>query len=203
VFSHVVVGLGNPGFKYQKTRHNVGFVVLDQLAVRYGVTFEKDEESHFFSVLNLLSNRILLVKPTTYMNLSGNAVAGVMEACSVELSKILVVFDDFYLPFGEIRFRSKGRSAGHNGIQSIIDSVGSNQFHRLKIGIGSEVSADSSAEFVLSNFDDWESKNLNKIIELSTDAIVSWVIGGLDKTMNKFNRNILIQESEENNLAGG
>ncbi|MCB9069357.1 MAG: aminoacyl-tRNA hydrolase [Calditrichia bacterium] len=191
---HVIIGLGNPGEKYEKTRHNVGFLVVDHINSRFNGSFSKGRGPYLQSKISLDSTPVLLVKPTTYMNLSGQAVRHIIEYYKTDLAnEILVVVDDFHLPFGSIRIKPNGSAGGQNGLKSIIQVTSSNQFHRLRFGIGSKhsiLSGDMSG-FVLSAFNRSERDHLAEMVEWAADATVSFVTSGPEATMNKYNRNYL------------
>lgn len=188
----VLVGLGNPGEEYAKTRHNVGFDVLDLLATRWGATFER---SNLLTGLvanasprGLPAARVRLVKPTTYMNLSGTAYARALKVFEAPVEGALVVLDDFALDFGRLRFRAEGSSGGHNGLKSIEGSLGSKAYPRLRIGIGPVPSGRDPADFVLSRYNAAERKELPFLLESAADAVETWLRDGIAKAMEKHNR---------------
>lgn len=178
----VVVGLGNPGKEYEKTRHNVGFLALDELAKRNNFpAFQL--ESKFkaqISVSVLNGEKVLLVKPITFMNLSGEAIALLRQFYKFEVSDVLIVYDDKDMEFGKLRFRSEGSSGGHNGIKSLIACFGSETFDRLKIGVGDSAhpayKRDASA-FVLGNFSPEEMKKLGEVVLFDVcEKVEEWLI---------------------------
>ncbi len=183
---HVVFGLGNPGKRYLNTRHNIGFILLDYIQSIYKVPFRPGKGDYYFMEWSLNGETILGVKPTTYMNLSGIAVRQVVESFGVELSDILVVLDDFQLPFGTLRFRKKGSAGGHNGLKSIIAELGSESFARLRFGIGNHF--EDAVDFVLSEFSPAEIEGLKQLLPIAHKGIVTWVKEGIDAAMNQFNR---------------
>ena len=188
----IIIGLGNPGKKYELTRHNVGFMVIDKLADSAefsGVarTFRMKEQ--FQALVNkgtISGDKALLVKPQTYMNRSGQTVAGIMQNLSEPVGDLLVIADDYNIPFGAIRFRREGSSGGHKGLQSIIEQLGNNKFHRLRIGIGLPERIDP-VEFVLEKFTKAEEKEMQQIISMAVDAIIFYVHNDIEKSMNKYN----------------
>ena len=186
--THTVFGLGNPGVKYRYTRHNAGFMVLDVFAKKHKIPFTAGKGDYYFCRLQIGDNDILFVKPLLYMNLSGVVVGELFEKYRVDLQNILIIYDDFHLPLGEIRFRSKGSAAGHNGLQSILDRLGSTEIPRLKIGIGSEF--DNSVDFVLSPFDTKEKDRVVSVLDFAAAGLESWITEGMQKTMNYYNKNI-------------
>jgi PTH1 family peptidyl-tRNA hydrolase len=187
---YVIVGLGNPGLIYKQTRHNVGFMVLDLLAKRHHLKFEKDQGPYRTALLSLKNQKVFLVKPSTFMNLSGQAVQGVVTKKRIyKLSTLLVVCDDINLPFGSLRLRGSGSAGGQKGLVSIISSLGTNEFARLRVGIGSNFS--DAADYVLSPFLDSERKELPLILQRAAEAVESFVLEGLERTMTQYNKNLL------------
>lgn len=183
---HVVFGLGNPGKRYLNTRHNIGFIFLDYIQSIYKVPFRAGKGDYYFSEITLFDKTVYLVKPTTYMNNSGLAVAQVVESFGLSEDSFLIVHDDFHLPFGKIRFKSKGSAGGHNGIKSIIFHLGTENFSRLKIGIGPPPAGDV-IDFVLSDFSTDEKKRLESVLKLAFNGLQTWVRQGIRQAMNDFN----------------
>ncbi len=183
---HVVFGLGNPGKRYLNTRHNIGFILLDYIQSIHKVPFRPGKGDYYFMQFQLGDETVLGVKPTTYMNLSGIAVRQVVEQFGIELKNILVVLDDFQLPFGTLRFRKKGSAGGHNGLKSIIAELGTENFARLRIGIGNHF--EDPVEFVLSDFTQQEIEGLKQLLPVTYKGIVAWVNEGIEQAMNQFNR---------------
>ena len=188
----LIIGLGNPGKKYELTRHNVGFMVIDKLAGSEefsGVAraFRMREEYRALVNKGIVSgDKALLVKPQTYMNNSGQAVSGIMQNLSEPVGNLLVISDDYNLPFGAIRFRREGSSGGHKGLQSIIEQLGNNKFHRLRIGIGLPEGVDPIG-FVLERFTRAEEKDIKQILERAVEAVVFYIQNGIEESMNKYN----------------
>ena len=185
----VIVGLGNPGKKYQLTRHNIGFMVLDYLSAKQNLVFRAGKGNYYFVKHYFSAEDVFLIKPTTYMNRSGLAVRQVLDYFKIDSADLLVVHDDFHLTLGELRFRARGSSGGHNGIQSIIDHLQTQEFQRLKIGIGNDFK--DAVNFVLTPFHKQEQELLEIIIPIATEAIYSWLEDGLEKAMNLYNRNVI------------
>ncbi len=183
---HVVFGLGNPGKRYLNTRHNIGFILLDYIQSIYKVPFRPGKGDYYFMQCAIEQETVLFVKPTTYMNLSGIAVRQVVERFEIDLSDILVVLDDFQLPFGMLRFRKKGSAGGHNGLKSVIAELGSEDFARLRFGIGTRF--EDAVDFVLSDFTEKEIDGLKQLLPIAHKGIVVWVKDGIDRAMNQFNR---------------
>jgi len=185
----VIVGLGNPGKKYLTTRHNVGFLLIDYIIDKFNIPFSAGKGDYYFGHCQIANQECLLIKPTTFMNNSGLVLDQLEETFSIELDKMLLVYDDFHLPFGTIRFRQRGSDAGHNGVKSIIYYLGSDEFDRLKIGI--DDAFDNSIDHVLGKFTKDEIKDLPKILSSAYNGIETWVSSGIDLAMNNHNRNIL------------
>lgn len=182
---YLIVGLGNIGPDYENTRHNIGFMTLDALAKASNVVFE---EKRYGSVaeMRLKNKQLILLKPSTYMNLSGNAVRYWMQKESIDVKNILVVVDDLALPFGTLRLKGKGSDAGHNGLKHIQGLIGQN-YPRLRFGIGNDFPRGSQVNFVLEEFSDEEKQQLNERIESSVEIIKSFCLAGINITMNQFN----------------
>ncbi len=180
----LLVGLGNPGKKYEKTRHNVGFMVIDELLRRLRV-YKYTEEclSHLYKV-NFQGRELLLAKPQTYMNNSGLAVINLLEEYDINPEEMLVVYDDLDLPLGKIRLRLEGSSGGHHGIESIIKEIRSEKFPRLKIGIGRPRDKREVVNYVLSPFSKEEEEVLNKVLNRATDCLLRCIEFGLEESMN-------------------
>src|SRR4051794_31014387 len=182
----IVVGLGNPGKEYAKTRHNIGFMVLDRIQKDLNAPSEKSRfKSKLVEGLRK-SEKVVLVAPQTYMNLSGHAVREVRSWYRLPLDKMIVVFDDMDLPFGTLRMRGSGSSGGHNGLGSIIEQVGTNEVARLRIGIGRPRS--NSISHVLSKFGPDEEAQLNDLIDRVAASVYRWMDEGLIAAMNDVNR---------------
>lgn len=183
----IIVGIGNPGKKYIGTRHNVGFTVLDDLAGRHGLANWR-RRFHSLAVEGRLDDvRFLLMKPETYVNESGLAVRVAADWCRVAIPDILMVCDDFSLPLGRLRFRAKGQSGGHNGLQSIFDHLGTEEVSRLKIGIGTD-KGDKGRDFVLSRFSEDESEGVEDAIERASKALEVWLDSGVERCQNEYNQ---------------
>jgi peptidyl-tRNA hydrolase, PTH1 family len=188
----LLVGLGNPGDEYAGTRHNVGFEVLDLLAKRWGANFSKSNLVQGLVATaeprGLPVDRVRMVKPLTFMNLSGPAYARAIKVFEAEIEGSLVVVDDFMLEFGQLRFRADGSSGGHNGLKSIEGALASQVYPRLKVGIGPVPARRDPADFVLTRYSSTEKKELPFLIEEAADAAVTWLTSGMPKAMEKHNR---------------
>ena len=187
----LIVGLGNPGKKYEHTRHNAGFLVVDALleaSRKNGKAFEKRKGSYQVAILSDCLEKVFIAKPTAFMNVSGQSVKDLIVDYNISPSQILIVVDDIYFPLGKIRIRSRGTSGGHNGIQSVIDCLGTSSFARLRVGIGLPNDRPKDlAGYVLSEFHGTEYKDFIASIERARDACLDWVYHGLHKVMGKYN----------------
>lgn len=182
----LVIGLGNPGKSYQATRHNVGWMVLDRLAERAGWTGHARARDAAASVHGRYRDLdLMLVKPTTFMNLSGVAVRKVLARQRTPLEEMLVVVDDFALPLGRLRLRSEGSAGGHNGLRSIIGELGTQDFARLRVGIGEP--SRNAVDHVLSRFDSSEKALLTQVIDAAADAVEDWAREGVSRASNRWN----------------
>ena len=184
---YLIIGLGNPGEKYENSRHNIGFKVLDRIAILSNISFSADKLADV-SVLKHKGRQIVLLKPNTFMNLSGKAVNYWMQKEKVSADNILVVSDDISLPFSTLRLRSKGSDGGHNGLKDIIEVLQSTSFPRIKFGIGSEFNKGRQSDYVLGNWSDEETNLLEEKMDLAVKIILSFTTIGINRTMNDFNR---------------
>lgn len=183
----LITGLGNPGQKYKNTRHNVGFMVLDRIAEKLSTKIEKVKFKGLLGDTNYKNEKVLLLKPHTYMNLSGESVKDATSFYKIPIENIIVVYDDMDLPLGRIRIRSKGSSAGHNGLKSIIYQMSSEKFPRVKIGIGKPQNKVKSKGYVLGKFNDEEKEKMDEILDVAADAALVIVEHGVDEAMNRYN----------------
>jgi len=182
----LIVGLGNIGKKYENTRHNIGFMVADELAKRWEVSFKEDRLA--FVAEKYLKEKVILLKPTTYMNLSGQAVEAYVNYYDIELDDIAVVQDDLDLPSGKVRIRRKGTAGGHRGIISITEHLKSGDFNRFKIGIGHPGHVEKAViRHVLESFDKEEQVLIDEAVKKTADALECWLDSGIDLTMSRFN----------------
>lgn len=183
---HAVIGLGNPGREYEETRHNIGFQVVEALAG--GRSDFEDRGSYIFRGGRIAGKRVLLAKPLTFMNRSGLAVADLLDDFSLDTDRLLVVSDDVNLPLGRIRIRTRGGDGGQKGLRSIIESLGSEDFQRLRLGIGTPVHADPLADFVLAPFGEEEKSAVEDMIARAVDSIRLRLSEGVERAMEQFNR---------------
>ncbi len=181
----LIVGLGNPGKKYAGTRHNVGFEVVDRLAARWGVDLRTEKFHGFFGAGSFRGERVALVKPLTFMNLSGQAVAAVGTFYKLELDDLLVIVDDLALPVGQLRLRQRGSSGGHNGLQDISNRLGTSDWCRLRVGIGEPIG--DSVSWVLGRFHESELPQMASSMDRAADAAECWMTDGVELSMTRFN----------------
>lgn len=184
---YLIVGLGNIGSEYADTRHNIGFMVADEMAKQAGVSFSTLRYASYTEYRHR-GNTVHLIKPTTYMNLSGKAVNYWMHELKIPIERILVIVDDLAIPFGKIRLRPKGSAAGHNGLRSIEALCGGQNYARLRFGIGDNFPKGRQVDYVLSGFDDDELIELPQLIEQSVQMAHSFAHVGLELTMTQFNK---------------
>ena len=184
----LIVGLGNPGKEYEKTRHNCGFRALDLLAANLGCKIDKAKFQGMYGQATYGGRKLLLLKPLTYMNLSGRSVLQLSAYYNIPPQRIIVIFDDISLAPGRLRVRSNGSAGGHNGIKSIISEIGSQEFPRVKIGVGGKPDPDRDlADWVLSTFSAAEEKALESALDASADAALSIIVSGVPETANRYN----------------
>jgi PTH1 family peptidyl-tRNA hydrolase len=186
----LIVGLGNPGRDYKDNRHNVGFMLVDRLAVRLDARGMKLQSKAVVTTATYEGHKLLLAKPQTFMNLSGQSVQGLVRFYKLPLASVLIMHDDLDLPFGTIRLRPGGGPGGQKGMASTIDWLGTQEFPRLRIGIGRPPGRMDAADYVLQDFSREAMKELSAILDRAADAALEFVMNGLDKAMNKFNGEI-------------
>ncbi|MCL1821857.1 MAG: aminoacyl-tRNA hydrolase [Prolixibacteraceae bacterium] len=185
---YLIAGLGNIGKEYENTRHNVGFKILDALADASNVVFD-DRRYGFVAEMKFKGRTFILIKPTTYVNLSGRAVNYWLKKENIPLSNLMVVVDDIALPFGAIRIKAKGSDGGHNGLRNITETLSGNEYARLRFGIGDNFSRGRQVDYVLGEWDAQEEKELPFLIDKSMEAVKSFGTIGVERTMNFFNTN--------------
>ncbi len=183
---YLIVGLGNPGAEYAETRHNIGYMVLDAFAKASNIVFD-DRRYGYVAETSLRGRKLFLLKPTTYMNLSGNAVRYWLNKENIDESRMLVVVDDLSLPVGTLRLKSRGSAGTHNGLGHIQQLIGQD-YPRLRLGIGNDYPRGSQVDFVLGRFDDEEKLVLDPAINTAVEVIKSFVLAGVDFTMNQYNK---------------
>lgn len=184
---YLLVGLGNIGPEYHETRHNIGFMVVDYLAQQHEAHFEIGRHA-FVTEIKHKGKSYTLVKPTTYMNLSGKAVAHYLTSLKIPATNMLIITDDLALPFGKLRMRAKGSAGGHNGLKHIEETLGSNEYARLRFGVGDSYPKGRQVDYVLSPFSKIEQEELPALIEKSAEMSLSFGTIGLERTMNFYNK---------------
>ncbi|HYW72077.1 MAG TPA: aminoacyl-tRNA hydrolase [Pyrinomonadaceae bacterium] len=184
---YLIVGLGNPGAEYERTRHNLGFMLIDKLAAEAGIAVKRNECRSLVGNAVIEGERALLAKPQTYMNLSGEAVGCLISKHDLKRDALIVISDDLALPFGSIRLRERGSAGGHNGLKSIIGAVGTNEFMRLRIGIQPEHPLSDAKRFVLDEFSRTERDSLAEILGRAAEALRSVLRDGVAKAMSLHN----------------
>lgn len=184
---YLIVGLGNIGSEYAGTRHNIGFRVLDAFAKASNLVF-RDGRYGFTAQTSIKGRQLVLLKPSTYMNLSGNAVRYWMQQEKIPLENLLVVVDDLSLPFGQLRMKGKGSDGGHNGLKHIAQILGTQDYARLRFGIGNDYPRGGQVDYVLGQFTDEDMKTMDDRVAQAVDMIKSFCLAGLEITMNQYNK---------------
>jgi PTH1 family peptidyl-tRNA hydrolase len=185
----LIVGLGNPGKKYEKTRHNIGFMVIDELLNRHGFKLDKKKFNGKYAMEVIHGEKVILLQPQTFMNLSGDAVRPLIDYYDISTRDVLVIYDDLDLPTGKIRLRAKGGHGGHNGMRSLIDHLGTKEFNRIRFGVGRPEDAMPIVNYVLQDFPKAEMDTVQASIDTSADACEAWLEGKpFLEVMNDYNR---------------
>lgn len=188
-YDYLVVGLGNPGLQYEKTRHNAGFLAVDKLCEKFSFSLSKHKFEAIIGEFNIGDNRILVAKPQTYMNNSGNAVSKIVSFYKIPIQKVIIIFDDISLDIGNIRIRRKGSAGGHNGIKDIIECCGSEEIPRIKIGVDKKPSPEYDLkDFVLSKIPKEKYGDFEKSLENAVGAVEEMIKKGIDSAMNKYSK---------------
>ena len=183
---YLIAGLGNIGYEYQNTRHNIGFMVLDALAKASNLVFT-DQRYGAVTEMKIKNRQLFLLKPSTYMNLSGNAIRYWLQKENIPVENLLVVLDDVALSFGTLRLKPQGSDAGHNGLKHIQETLGTQQYSRLRFGIGNDYPKGFQIEYVLGAFSEEDQKSLPGRIELAGEIVKSFCMAGVQQTMNQYN----------------
>lgn len=192
---YIVVGLGNPTKEYEGTRHNVGFDVIDAIADKYNIEMTERKHRAFCGKGLVAGQRVILVKPQTYMNLSGESVRSVLDFYKVdEESELIVIYDDVSLGVGQLRIRKKGSAGGHNGIKNIIQHLGHNVFQRIKVGVGEKPKEYDLADYVLGHFSKEDKEMMKDGYKRAVEAVEMLVMGDVDGAMNEFNKKVVVKE---------
>jgi PTH1 family peptidyl-tRNA hydrolase len=184
----LIAGLGNPGKEYRETRHNIGFMTVDRIAERLGVKFTRTQSKALITDARYRDQRIYLAKPQTYMNASGQAVGALLKFYKIPYENLLVAYDDVDLPFETIRMKPFGGSAGHRGMQNIIQQLGTQNFPRLRLGVGRAYGSKQAADYVLKPFSKEESEFLSIYIDRAAEAALAYIVDGIDQAMTEYNR---------------
>ena len=191
----IIVGLGNPTKEYEGTRHNVGFDIIDALADKYNISVTEREKRAFCGKGIIEGQKVILAKPQTYMNLSGESVRGLIDYYKVDTeTELLVIFDDISLDVGQLRIRKKGSAGGHNGIKNIIQHLGGNVFQRIKVGVGEKPKDYDLADYVLGHFSKAEREVMQDGYKSAIEAVEMIVRGDIDSAMNTFNKKVAPKE---------
>ncbi|WP_110926084.1 aminoacyl-tRNA hydrolase [Bacillus massiliglaciei] len=184
----IIIGLGNPGKQYEKTRHNVGFEVIDELAQKWSISLDQAKHKGIYGTGVVNGEKVILLKPLTYMNLSGESIAAVMDFYKAEIEDVVVLYDDLDLPTGKIRLRQKGSAGGHNGIKSTIAHLGTSDFNRIRIGIGRPAGRIPITDYVLGRFTAEEWKEIAQAVQKSAAACEAWLDKPYLQVMNEYNQ---------------
>ena len=182
----LIVGLGNPGVAYRLTRHNVGYMVVDRLALRHGISLDKQKFNNIFGSGKVEGRHVILAKPMTFMNLSGPSVRDLATSFDLDAENVLVIHDDIDVVFGKIKIKEKGGDGGHNGVRSLIVAWGSDEFVRIRIGIGRPQTDNDVSAYVLGRFDAEQEKQLSGIISTAEHAVKTVLFEGVSEAMNRF-----------------
>jgi PTH1 family peptidyl-tRNA hydrolase len=185
---YLVVGLGNPGPEYENTRHNLGFKVVNELARRFSISLSKSKCSAFIGETSLLSRKVIMAQPQTFVNNSGPAVKGLLQWFKIKPDHLILVYDDVDLEVGQLRIRESGNAGGHHGMESVIASLGTTNFPRIRIGIGRENLIDDVTDYVLSKIPPSQAEKLEEAVVSAAEAVLSIISDGLTAAMNKFNQ---------------
>lgn len=192
---YCIVGLGNPGLKYENTRHNAGFSTIDYLAHKYRIDVRKSKFKSLYGQGLISGHKVMLVKPQTYMNNSGEAIREIKNFYKFDIDKLIVIYDDIDIEFGTIRIRKKGSAGTHNGMKSIIYQIQDDKFPRIKIAVGKKPEYMDLANFVLSGFTEKEAEVIREEIKLAANSIETIIESGIDMSMNKFNSVKLLEDN--------
>lgn len=192
---YIIVGLGNPTLKYEGTRHNAGFEVIDKLADQYNIPVESRKNRAFVGKGMIDGQKVLLAKPQTFMNASGESVRGLIDYFKVdETQQLLVIYDDIHLDAGQLRIRKQGSAGGHNGIKNIIAHLGTEKFLRIRVGVGKQPAGYDLVDYVLSHFSGNEKDIMAEGYQRAAKAAVKIVTGEIDEAMNEYNKKVVLKE---------
>lgn len=194
---YFIVGLGNPGTKFNATRHNIGFEVIERIAYEHNIKVDRKKHQAFVGQGVIKGEKVLLMMPQTYMNLSGQALASALDFYKETSDKVIVIYDDTSLDVGKLRIRQRGSAGGHNGIKNIIAHLGTQEFDRVKVGVGEKPPGWDLADYVLSRFEGNEMKVMTESVKMAADATVAMIDLGADKAMNQFNNKSVLDEKSK------
>ncbi|MFD2216983.1 MULTISPECIES: aminoacyl-tRNA hydrolase [Metabacillus] len=183
----LIVGLGNPGRQYENTRHNVGFKVIDQLSEDLSIPLDRQKYNGIYGIGHISGEKVILLKPLTYMNLSGECIRPLMDFYDMDVEDLVVIYDDLDLPVGKIRLRAKGSAGGHNGIKSMIQHLGTQEFNRVRVGIDRPTNGMKISDYVLGQFTEADLQGINEAISYSAKACESWIQQSFVQVMNEYN----------------
>ncbi|MCF2667703.1 aminoacyl-tRNA hydrolase [Faecalicatena contorta] len=193
---YIIAGLGNPTLQYEGTRHNVGFDVIDTLADKYNISVDARKSRAFIGKGMIEGQKVILVKPQTYMNLSGESIRGLVDYYKIDVEhELLVIYDDISLDVGQLRIRKKGSAGGHNGIKNIIANLGTQNFPRIKVGVGEKPKKYDLADYVLSHFSKAESELMEEGYQKAVKAVEMLLDGEMEAAMNEYNRKVKPKEA--------
>lgn len=184
---YLIVGLGNPEEEYGKTRHNIGFNVINKIAEKYGISVNKNKFQGLYETAIIEGNKVILVKPQTYMNLSGNCVKEFMDFYKIPKEEVLIIYDDMDIEPGKIKIRKKGGPGGHNGMKSIIQMLKTEEFSRIRTGIGRPIHSGDEINYVIGSIPEDEIPKLEEGVEKAKEAVIEILKNGIDSAMNKLN----------------
>ncbi len=184
---YLIVGLGNPGIEYAATRHNMGFDMLTYISDRYNIPLRAKEGKALVGKGIVEGEKVMLAQPQTFMNLSGESVRALMDYYKLDIDDLIVIYDDIDLPLGQVRIRKKGSAGGHNGIKSIIQHMGTDQFKRIRIGVGSKPTGGDLVKHVLGRFSREEEQHIRDVFALASEGLVSMLTNGVSDAMNRVN----------------
>ncbi len=184
----LIVGLGNPGKQYEQTRHNIGFIVMDKIAEKLNIPLQQAKFKGLFGAGLVAGEKVLLLKPLTYMNLSGESIRAIMDFYQIDTEDLVVIYDDLDLAVGRIRLRQRGSAGGHNGIKSTISHLGTQEFNRIRVGINRPTNGMAITDYVLSRFSGEEQGLIEEAAERSADACIEWINKPFIQVMNTYNQ---------------
>ncbi len=191
---YIIVGLGNPGREYAGTRHNIGFDVITRLSDDYNIPLDFKKHKAVCGKGYIEGQKVILAQPQTYMNLSGESVRELMDYYKIEEDELIIIYDDISLDVGQLRIRTKGSAGGHNGIKSIISHLGTQEFNRIKVGVGDKPKGWDLADYVLGRFPEEEEPKVRESLKRASDACKMIIVDGIDSAMNQYNKKIVTEE---------